>query len=73
MASNLFNLFGGGQSFGPFNNMMDVMNKFNSFKRTYSGGDPKQAVQSMLQSGQMSQEQFNKLSDMANKLRPMMK
>lgn len=56
----LFNMFGNQQ--GPFNN--NVINQFNQFRSTFQG-DPKQKVQDLLNSGQMSQEQFNQLSSMA--------
>ena len=49
---------------GPFSNMAQVINQFNQFKSTFQG-DPKQQVQDLLNSGQMSQEQFNQLSNMA--------
>lgn len=64
MANPLFQLFGNQQQQGPFNNPMQLMQEFNKFKSTFQG-DPKQKVQEMLNSGQMSQEQFNQLSTMA--------
>ena len=60
----LFNMFGNTQNNGPFSNMNDIMNRFNQFQSTFQG-DPKQKVQELLNSGQMSQEQFNQLSNMA--------
>lgn len=59
----LFNMFGN-QSNGPFSNMANVINQFNQFQSTFQG-DPRQQVQNLLNSGQMSQEQFNQLSSMA--------
>lgn len=58
----LFNMFGNQQ--GPFNNMNNVVDKFNQFQSTFQG-DPKQKVQELLNSGQMTQNQFNQLSNMA--------
>ena len=58
----LFNMFGNQQ--GPFNNMNNVVNQFNQFQSTFQG-DPKQKVQELLNSGQMTQNQFNQLSNMA--------
>jgi len=58
----LFNMFGNQQ--GPFNNMNNVINQFNQFQSTFHG-DPKQKVQELLNSGQMTQNQFNQLSNMA--------
>lgn len=56
----LFNMFG--NQHGPFNN--NIINQFNQFQSIFQG-DPKQKVQDLLNSGQMSQEQFNQLSSMA--------
>lgn len=72
MANSLFNLFGGGpgpapMNNGPFANMTNFMNALNQFRYTFSG-DPKQRVQQLLNSGQMSQEQFQQLSQMATQL-----
>lgn len=54
---------------GGFSNFINVFNNFkNSFK-----GNPRQKVQELLNSGQMSQEQFNQLSQMANQMSQLMK
>ena len=70
-ASSLFNLFGRQtpQLNGGFANMMG---QFQQFKQNFSG-DPKAQVQQLLDSGQMSQEQFNQLAQTANQLYRMMK
>lgn len=60
----LFNMFGNSQYPGPFSNMSNVINEYNKFRATLQG-DPRQQVQDLLNSGQMSQEQFNQLSQMA--------
>lgn len=70
----LYNLLGGGNNVplpGPLGNMQNFMNQFNQFRQTFHG-DPKQQVQQMLNSGQMTQEQFNQLSQMATQLQRMM-
>lgn len=67
MANPLFNMFGPSQNQplpGPFGNVANVINQFNQFKSTFYG-DPQQKVQELLNSGQMTQEQFNQLSQMA--------
>ena len=74
MSNPLFNLLGGGgnmQMPGPFGNMQNFMNQFNQFRQNFIG-DPRQQVQQMLNSGQMSQQQFNQLSQMATQLQRMM-
>jgi len=56
----------------PMSNMMNLMNQFNQFKNNFKG-DPEQQVRQMLNSGQMSQSQFNQLSQMANMFSNMFK
>lgn len=62
MANPLFNQFGNNQN----NPMSQFMSDFNRLRQTIS--NPKQMVESLLQSGQMSQNQFNELSQMANQI-----
>lgn len=61
-----------GNTFGPFGGMMNFMNQFNQFRQGIQG-NPQQMVQNMLQNGQMSQEQFNQLSGMAQQIMPFMR
>ena len=49
---------------GPLGNMQNFMQRFQQFKNQFQG-DPRQQVQDLLDSGQMTQEQFNQLSNMA--------
>lgn len=73
MSSSLFNTLGTlGMMMGN-NNMTNLLQQFNQFRSTYTGGNPKQQVQSLLQSGQMSQAQFQQFAQMANQLRGMIK
>lgn len=73
MANPLFNRFAqNNQNAGPFGNMMNLMSRFNQFRNTFQG-DPRATVQQLLDSGQMTQEQFNQLSQMANQFQGMMK
>lgn len=62
MANPLFNQFGNNQN----NPMSQFMSDFNRIRQTIR--DPKQEVQNLLNSGQMSQQDFNRLSQMANQL-----
>lgn len=68
MANPLFNLFSNQNQVppqnNPFGNAMQMMQQFQQFRNGFQG-DPKQAVQSLLASGRMTQEQFNQLSNMA--------
>lgn len=64
MANPLFNQFG-----NQNNNMNDFINQIMDFKKNFTG-NAKQEVEKLLQSGQMSQQQFNQLSQIANQILP---
>ena len=55
----LFNILNGGIQ--PQNPMMNMITQLSQFRQTFQG-NPKQQVQQLLNSGKMSQEQFNQLS-----------
>ena len=57
--NQIMQMFGGQQNF---------MTQFNNMKQQYAmqGINPQQRVQELLNSGQMSQEQFNRLRMLAN-------
>lgn len=65
----LFNILNSGMQ--PQNPMMNMMTQLNQFRQTFQG-NPKQQVQQLLNSGRMSQEQFNQLSQMATQIQNMM-
>ena len=65
--SSLFNDFN-----QPTNNMANLLSQFNQFRSTFSG-NPEQQVKKLLQSGRMSQEQFNQFAQTANQLRQLLK
>lgn len=54
---------------GPFQNMVNMIQQFNQFRSNFQG-NPQQKVQELLNSGKMTQEQFNQLSQMAQQFRP---
>lgn len=54
------------------NNPMQMIQQFNQFRQQFQG-DPKQQVQNLLNSGQMSQAQFNQLQQQATQFMQMMK
>ena len=68
MANQLFNMLGGQQQMNPITNLV---NQLNQFKQSFSG-DPKQQVQQLLNSGRMSQNQYNQLSQMATQIQNML-
>lgn len=51
-----------------FGNMQTMMNQFQQFRQQIEkqGINPQQEVQRLLQTGQMSQQQFEQLKQMAN-------
>ena len=62
----LFNLLGGGRSILP-QNVHTMLVQFQKFRSGYKG-DPRQQVQQMLNSGQITQDQYNRAVQMANEL-----
>ena len=70
MSNPLFpgnNSFNNSQNYNnPISNLSNLMDSFNNFKMGFTG-DPRQKVQELLASGQMTQEQFNQFSALARK------
>ena len=56
--------------FQQYGNQSNMLQQFMQFKQTFNG-DPKQTVQQLLNSGKMSQEQFNQLAQQASQLQKM--
>lgn len=56
----------------PFGNMQNLANQFRQFQQTFKG-NPQEQVQQLLNSGQMSQEQFEKLRGMAQQIQGFLK
>ena len=75
MANNLFNSLGG----NPMSNLMSQMNQLRAnpvqflmnrklnLPQNFNGG-PQEIVQHLLNSGQMTQEQFNRLQGIVNQM-----
>ena len=66
MSNPLFGMMGGNQP-----QMNGLMQRFQQFKQAFSG-DPKQRVQDLLNSGRISQQQYNQAVQMAQQLQRMM-
>ncbi len=64
MSNPLYQALGGYQNAGNTNEMIRA---FEEFRRNFRG-DPKQTVQNLLNSGQLTQAQFNQLAQEANQL-----
>lgn len=54
------------------NSLMGLVQQFQQFKQAFTG-DPKQQVQQLLNSGRVSQEQYNNAVQMANTLQNVLK
>lgn len=54
----------------PIGNMQNMFSQFQQFRNNFRG-DPRQQVQDLLNSGKMSQEQFNYLSQLAQQFQSM--
>lgn len=57
---------------GNLGNVQNIVKQFQQFKQNFSG-DPKQQIQQMLNSGKVSQEQYNRAVQMANTLQNILK
>lgn len=61
--NDLYKSLGGGN---------DLLRRFQQFKNSFSG-DPRQAVQNLLNSGRVTQAQYDNAVKMANSLKGMMR
>ena len=67
--NNLFNALGGGAPMGNFGQMMK---QFQQFRQTFKG-DPRQQVQQMLNSGRVSQADYDRAVKIANQFMQFMR
>ena len=70
MSNSIYDSMGGNTQNMPFN-LQEITNRLNQFRQSFSG-DPKQQVQQLLNSGKMSQSQYNQLSQMATQIQNML-
>jgi len=68
MSNSLYNDFNP----TPMSQMGNFINKFNQYCQTFTG-NPEARVKQLLQSGQMSQAQFEQLAQTATQLRQLIK
>ena len=68
MNNSLFNDFNP----TPFGQMGNFINQFNQFRQTFMG-NPEAQVKQLIQSGRMSQAQFEQLAKTANQLQQFIK
>jgi hypothetical protein len=55
------------QQYGRGNQPQNILQQFQQFRQNFSG-NPQQIVQNMLNSGQITQEQVNRATQIANQL-----
>lgn len=72
MPNNLFNALGRQKLPGPMGNVQDLMNQFNQFRQTFRG-NPQQQIQQMMNSGQITQDQYNQAVQIAQQMMRFMK
>ena len=68
MSNPLYNALGSVQNA----NMNNLIKQFKQFRRTFNG-DPKQQVQNLLNSGKVSQDQYNQAVQIATAMSKMIK
>ena len=66
MANPLFDTFGNNNQFG------DLIKQAQEFKRQFANINPRAEVERLLNSGEMSQQQFNEYSQIAQQVAQMM-
>lgn len=71
MSNPLFDVLGGGGNALP-GNLGQIVSQFNQFKQTFNG-DPRAQVQQLLNSGKVTQAQYNQAVQMAQQLQRLLK
>lgn len=75
MQNPLMQFMGGGSPSvlpGPLGNMAQILQQFQQFRASFKG-DPKQQVEMLRKSGQMSDAQYQQLEAMAKQIMPFLK
>lgn len=75
MSNPLMQFMGGGAPSGfpgPLGNMAQILQQFQQFRASFNG-DPKQQVEMLRKSGQMSDAQYQQLEAMAKQIMPFLK
>lgn len=75
MSNPLMQFMGGGAPSGlpgPLGNMAQILQQFQQFRAAFKG-DPKQQVEMLRKSGQMSDAQYQQLEAMAKQIMPFIK
>lgn len=67
MPNNLFNALGDQKLPGRMGEIQNLMNQFNQFRQSFRG-DPQQQIQQMLNSGRITQDQYNEAVQIAQQM-----
>lgn len=59
------------QQMNPMNNIQQVLQRFKQFQQSFRG-DPQQQVQQLLNSGKVTQDDYNKAVQIANQFQKML-
>lgn len=70
MSNPLYSMFGGLNNVIPNNGVANLLKQFNQFRQGFQG-NARDQVQQLLNSGKVSQEQYNRAVQMANMLQQM--
>lgn len=70
MSNPLFNLLGNGKN---NNGAANMIQQFQQFKKQMQGVNPQEEVQKLLQSGKISQDQLNRIQQMAQQMQGLFK
>ena len=73
MMNPLFSMLGGGNQFQntPFGNVANLIQSLNQFRQNFNG-NPQQQIQQLLNSGRISQEQYNDAFQKAQQIQRML-
>ena len=71
MSNPLYSMLGGAMP-NNLGNIGDIVRKFQQFRNSFNG-DPRKQVQQLLNTGRISQEQYNQAVQIANQLQKIMK
>ena len=72
MSSPVFNILGNSQGANSGNAISNFMRQFEKFRSSFSG-DPRQQVQQLLNSGKVSQADYDRAVKLANQFQQMIK
>lgn len=67
MANNLYNALGNQNLPAPMGNIQNMLNRFAQFRQSFHG-DPQQQIQQLMNTGKITQEQYNRAVQMAQQM-----